>query len=184
MISLKDWMEAVDYRITEGSAYCWQCYGPNAYTLDSWDQDHDGVSASIVFDTKTQEVYQADVHDYSRDRSYRLINPSFKQAHDAEGKERDVNFDEAYDGVKFVDLETEEDFLDKLTAIMNYEEYDTRVSVPLEFSDAELLRYMTLAHERDMTFNEFVEEALRQGLEEFNRDPEAYKQRMKEFVNE
>ena len=41
MITLKEWMELVDYRITEGSDYCWSCYGPDAYSLDSWNGDQD-----------------------------------------------------------------------------------------------------------------------------------------------
>ena len=52
MITLKEWMEIVDYRITEGSGYQWQCYGPNAYCLDSWNGEQDGHSLSIIFDTK------------------------------------------------------------------------------------------------------------------------------------
>ncbi len=34
------------------------------------------------------------------------------------------------------------------------------------FLDEELLQYMKLAHDRDMTFNEFVEEALRCAIED------------------
>ena len=45
------------------------------------------------------------------------------------------------------------------------EDYDTRVSVPVDFTDEELLTYMTMAHERDMTFNQFVEQALREAIE-------------------
>jgi hypothetical protein len=33
-------------------------------------------------------------------------------------------------------------------------------SMELEFDDDELLKYMTLAHEKDQTFNEFIAEAL------------------------
>jgi hypothetical protein len=40
------------------------------------------------------------------------------------------------------------------------------VQVEVDFSDEELLQYMKLAHQRDMTFNEFVEEALRHAIEE------------------
>jgi DNA-binding transcriptional regulator YhcF (GntR family) len=39
--------------------------------------------------------------------------------------------------------------------------------VPVDFSDEDLLQYMKLAHERDMTFNELVEEALRFAIDEF-----------------
>jgi hypothetical protein len=36
---------------------------------------------------------------------------------------------------------------------------------------------MKLAHERDMTFNQFVEEALREVIEDYKRDPEGMKAR-------
>lgn len=38
-------------------------------------------------------------------------------------------------------------------------------SIELDFSDEELLQYMKLAHERDITFNKFVENALRAAIE-------------------
>jgi hypothetical protein len=34
---------------------------------------------------------------------------------------------------------------------------------------------MKLAHERDMTFNEFIEEALRAAIDDYHRDPEGAK---------
>jgi hypothetical protein len=72
---------------------------------------------------------------------------------------------QAWDDVDYIDLETEEDFLEKLIAIANGKEYDTRVSIPVDFTDEELLKYMKLAHERDMTFNALVEEALRHAID-------------------
>lgn len=183
MITLKDWMECVNHRITEGGEYGWRSFGSHAYSLDSWDGDQDGVSASIVFDTKTQIVYQAEVYDYSKERAYRLINKDFAKMHASEAAEKGVEDDIAYDGVKFIDLETEEDFLEKCSAIINYEEYDDRVSIPIDLPDKQLLLLMKMAHERDMTFNQFVEQALRHALEEFDRDPEAMKARAKEFRN-
>ena len=39
-------------------------------------------------------------------------------------------------------------------------------TVELDFSDEELLLYMKLAHERDITFNKFIEIALRRVIEE------------------
>jgi hypothetical protein len=183
MITLKDWTQCVNYRITEGSDYQWHCYGSSAYTLDSWDGDQDGVSSSLVFDTNTQIVYQVEVHDYADQRSYRYINPHYRDAYLKECKQRGLE-DEAYDGVRFVDLEVAEDFLAKCRAIMNYEHYDHRVSVPVEFTDDELLKYMKLAHERDMTFNQFVEEALNAAIEEFKRDPEGMKIRAQTFIKQ
>ena len=167
MITLKEWMEIVDYRITEGSDYCWQCFGNDAYSLDSWNGEQDGYSFSVTFDTKTQEVYQAEAHDFKNSRAYRMINPDFKQAYNDEfGRSFVLDGDVAWDDVNFTDLEVDDDFIQKCLGIKSGENYDTRVSVPLEFSDAELLTYMKLAHERDMKFNDFVEEALRVAIKE------------------
>ena len=166
MITMKEWMELVGYRITEGSTYMWQCYGSDAYCLDSWNGDQDGHSLSIIFDTKDQTVYEVQAHDYVHNRAYRMINEDFCKKNKKEAKRRDVNKDQAWDDVEYVDLEVDDDFIQKCLAISAGEDYDTRVSVPVDFSDEELLQYMKLAHERDITFNEFVEEALRHALAE------------------
>ena len=83
-----------------------------------------------------------------------------------------------------IDLETKEDWLEKANAIVEGLDYDTRVSVPLELSDEDLLTYMKAAHERDMTFNQFVEEAIRQAAKDHEQDPEGFKQRMNRWKNE
>jgi len=168
MITMKEWMELVDYKITEGSEYGWSCYGPNAYTLDSWNGVHGagGYSFSIVFSTKSQKVYEVSMCDYTNDRAYRMINPKNQEKHRKEALARDVNLNEAWDCVDYVDLDVVDDFIQKALAIRAGETYDTRVQVPVDFSDEELLQYMKLAHERDMTFNELVEEALRHAIAE------------------
>ena len=119
MITLKEWMELVDYKITEGSDYCWNCYGSNAYILDSWNGDDEGHSFCIIFDTKTQTVYEVQVHDYDYlyDRAYRLINPEFKLAHDTEAAERNSGLNEAWDDVNYVELDVDDDFIQKALAI-------------------------------------------------------------------
>ena len=55
------------------------------------------------------------------------------------------------------------------------------MSIPFDISEEDLMLLFKAAHERDMTFNEFVEEALRAALDEFQRDPEALQNRMKEW---
>jgi hypothetical protein len=168
MITMKEWMELVDYKITEGGEYGWSCYGPNAYTLDSWNGVHGagGYSFSIVFSTKSQKVYEVSMCDYTNDRAYRMINPKNQEKHRKEALARDVNLNEAWDCVDYVDLDVVDDFIQKALAIRAGETYDTRVQVPVDFLDEELLQYMKLAHERDMTFNELVEEALRHAIAE------------------
>jgi hypothetical protein len=169
MISMQEWMKLVDYKITEGSDYGWTCYGPNSYTLDSWNGGHgkDGYTFSIIFSTKSQKVYEVSMCDYTNDRAYRMINPDYAEKHRKEAESKSVIGNNAWDDVNYVDLEVDDDFIQKALAIRAGENYDTRVKVPVDFSDEELLQYMKLAHERDMTFNQFVEQALRDALNEY-----------------
>ena len=166
MITLKEWMELVDYRITEGSEYCWQCYGPDAYTLDSWNGDQNGHSFCIIFDNKTQVVYEVQAHDYVHNRAYRLINPDFQSNHSDESEERGVSVNNAWDDVNYIDLDVDDDFFQKALAIREGEDYDTRVQIQVDFDDAELLEYMKIAHDRDITFNELVEIALQEAIDQ------------------
>jgi hypothetical protein len=170
MITIKEWMELVDYKITEGSDYGWGCYGPNSFTLDSWNGVHGvgGYSFSIVFSTKSQKVYEVSMCDYTNDRAYRMINPKFQKKHDKEAEFRNVNLNEAWDDVDYVGLDVVDDFIQKALAIKAGEAYDTRVQVEVDFSDEDLLQYMKIAHERDITFNELVEQALRHAIDEYD----------------
>ena len=170
MITIKEWMELVDCKITEGSDYGWSCYGPNAYSLDSWNGVHGkgGYSFSIVFSTKTQKVYEVSMCDYTNDRAYRMINPKNQEKHAKEALARNVNLNEAWDCVDYVELDVVDDFIQKALAIRAGEAYDTRVQVEVDFSDEDLLQYMKIAHERDITFNELVEEALRNAISEYD----------------
>jgi hypothetical protein len=165
MITLKDFMETVNYRITEGSSYCWQCYGDNAYMLDSWNGEQDGHSLTIIFDTKTQEVYEVQAHDYAHARAYRLINPEYIKKMKKEARKRDVNKDEAWDDVNYTDLDVDEDWLEKARAIVAGEEYDSRVQVPLDLPNDVIFDLMKQAHEMDITLNQLVEIALKKAIE-------------------
>jgi len=164
MITLKEWMEVVDYRITEGSNYLWDCYGANSYSLDSWNGDHEGHSFCIIFDTKTHVVYEVQAHDYKNQRAYRLCNPETKVAMEIEAGNRGALKQEAWEEVNYVDLEDDDDWIQKAIAIAAGEDYDTRVSIPLDLDDDVLLKLMKMAHERDLTFNEFIEGVLREQL--------------------
>lgn len=168
MITIKDFMETINYRITEGSEYLWDSFGPDAYRLDSWtgylDDDGKEYTISIIFDTVTQLVYQFEAHDYFNERSYRWTHPDYKDAYMQEQSKKLKKDSQniAYDNVKFVDLELKEDMLNKARAIVSGKDYDTRVSIPIDLEDHELFYLMKQAHEKDITFNKLVEEILTQ----------------------
>jgi len=166
MLTIKEWMELVDYRITEGSDFQWDCYGRRVYVLDSWNGEQDGYSFSIVFSTEDQTVYEVSVCDYTNDRAYRMINEDFQKKMRKEAKRRDVDKDQAWDGVAYVDLDVVDDFIQKGLAIKAGEEYDTRVTINLDIPDDELLTIFKAAHAMDLTFNEFVERACLHAIQE------------------
>jgi hypothetical protein len=175
MITLKEWMEVVDYRITEGGDYQWGCFGHNAYSLDSWNGEQDGHSFTIIFDTKTQEVYEVQAHDYVHQRAYRLINSVYADQYRTEAKDRSMLENQAWDDVDYVDLETDDDWMQKAIAIAAGEDYDTRVSVPLDLPDDLLLEAALNAHRQGITLNDYINNALMAVLEEYKRDPEGMK---------
>lgn len=179
MINLKDFCEAVEYKISGGSEFQWECFGANARYLDADDTSYDSSKYSInaIFDSVSYIVYQMEVWDYANNREYRWMHPDYAKAYKDEAKVRKVKKNESCDGRKFIDLEVADDILEKANALVNGLDYDTRVKVPVDFSDEELLQYMKLAHERDMTFNELVEEALLHAIAEYERDPEGMKAR-------
>ena len=178
MISMKEFMELVDHKITEGSDYGWQCFGPNSYQLSHWNGVHGkgGWSANIVFSTRSQKVYTVEVCDYTNDRAYRIINPDYVKKYNKESKDRGELGNQAWDGVDYIDLEVDDDFIQKFLAIKSGEDYDTRVQLPVDFSDEDLLKYMKLAHERDITFNELVTQALTEAIQLHKSDPERFGQ--------
>jgi hypothetical protein len=157
---MKEFMELVNYRITEGGDYGWKCYGNDAYCLDSWNGDQDGHSLSIIFDSKDQTVYEVQAHDYLHQRAYRMINPDFVKKNKKEAKRRDVNKDEAWDDVNYVDLDVDDDFIQKCLSITAGEDYDTRVQVPLDLDRDTMYELMQQAHEQDITLNQLVERIL------------------------
>ena len=170
MITMKEWMELVGYRITEGSAYGWQCYGSDAYMLDSWNGDHDGHSFTIIFDTKDQTVYEVQAHDYVHQRAYRMINPDFDKKHRKESKRRDVSKDNAWDDVDYVDLDVDDDFIQKALAIAAGEDYDTSVMMTLDLPDDLLLSAAMEAHKQNITLNDYINKALAEMVEVYKAE--------------
>jgi len=150
MITLKQFMETVDYRICEGST--WNGFAPGAYSLDYWNGDQDGHSLCVIFDTKDQTVFCVQACDYKGNRAYRYTHPDHRKDLDKQ----------AWDEVEWTDLEDETDWLEKAESIVAGRDYDTRVSIPLELGEVEMFRLMSMAHKQDITLNQLVEKIIQQ----------------------
>lgn len=154
-----------DHKIVGGSTYNWNCF-PEARFLD---YESDYAHVSVLYSTETQEVYQADAS-IKRDMwstdvaPYRWTNPLYKDAYLNEAKERNIDPNQAWDDVKWVDLEVAEDWLEKTHAMFNGDEWDTRIQVPLDLEDELILQLAMEAHKRDITLNKMVEIVLQEAI--------------------
>lgn len=154
--------EALEHKITGGSEYMWNCWD-NARWLD---YESDYAHASVVFNSKTQEVYTAEVNDKeNKHKPYRWLNPLYKDAMLTEAEQRGINSNQAWDNVNWYDLEVQDDWLTKAGAIMRGEDFDQRVEVPLDLDDDTLFKLFMMAHERDVTLNKMVEIVLQNAID-------------------
>jgi hypothetical protein len=167
MITLQQALDVGQYKITGGAEYQWKCYGPNARYMDFHHETYD-KSFSIIYDTKTQEVYEAEVSDHTKNNCYRLINPNYKDDYFYEAESRGVDAKQAYDDVEFIDLDVDQDFMEKAHAIINDLPYDERVCIDIELPDHILLTLMKMAHEQDITFNQLIEQIMIKELEQYD----------------
>lgn len=162
---------ALDHKITSGSEYGWQCYGPNARYMDY--ESHFAI-VSVIFDATNQTVYSAELsikpEAWAQDeKPYRWLNPEFKDVMYSEAVDRNVNPNQAWDNVEWIDLEVEEDFLEKAVAMFNGEPWDSRIEVPLELEDDLLLQLAMEAHKRDITLNKMVEIVLQEAIAKYHK---------------
>ena len=172
-MQLSEVNEVFQHKITGGGDYGWSCYG-----FDTWSIDYSSKYAHgyVVFDVGTGTVREVSVTpsvDELFDKSikpYRYIDPAYRDAYDSEAKSRNVAPDEAWDDVKWIDLEVEEDFIDKASKMFNGETFDTRIVVPLDLDNDTMLKLAMEAHKRDITLNKMVELVLKQLIagHEFN----------------
>lgn len=109
-ITIKEFMTTIDFKISEGFEYGWDCYGPNAYSI-GWQEKRGNLwaSAGLVYDSENQKVYELSVWDEINNKVYRWIDPKFIPKVKKEYKQRSLNYKNlnykvAIDSVKYEDL--------------------------------------------------------------------------------
>ncbi len=110
VMTIKKFMELINYEIREGGQYGWNCFGNNAFCFDTWDDHGDEYSIGMVFDTRTNIVYQAYACDHVRNYAIRWTHPDYKEAYDNERIKRNVS-DNAWDDVAYTEFTDVEKFL-------------------------------------------------------------------------
>lgn len=104
-ITIKDFVTAVNFQISEGFKYGWNCYGPNSYGI-GWQEKRNSnwISAGLVYDSENQQVYELSVWDEINNKVYRWINPKFINKVKKEYKERKLKYKNAIDSIEYEDL--------------------------------------------------------------------------------
>ena len=162
---IKEIIEALNYNISGGTEYQWNCY-PDARFLDF---ENKYADVGIVFSTSNQMVYEITVASKSNKRGpYRWIDPNHIDAYEQEAQKRNIDSNIAWDDVKYIILETENDILTKTTAIFKNKVFDPRIEIDLDLDDETILELSKQAHKRDVTLNAMVEIVLRHFIDHGN----------------
>jgi hypothetical protein len=104
-MKLKDFLKSTGYRISSGDEYLWSCYGEHALLIES---GRGKFVASVVFDTKTQNVYEMTFADETKSEPYRYSNPRFVGKHKKESENRGFRFEQAWDDVDYTEVSSKE----------------------------------------------------------------------------
>lgn len=84
-------------KIGEGTKFCWECFGGNAWSIDI------GERAHVIYDLKTQRIYQVIFYDY--EEGYKFEKPAiayvwtdlqYKHLYLDERKERNITDDNLF----------------------------------------------------------------------------------------
>lgn len=107
MISIKDWMEGVKYRISDVWGFNWGCFGKNAMGITSEWGEQGGRDYTVVYDPDTLEVFEVCSYSSADNTALRWINPKYKAAYFAEEKIRGMdNIFEFEDVIKFTEVKS------------------------------------------------------------------------------
>ena len=110
---IHDIAKILKWKVIEGSMFLWDCYGPNARSLDfTQDEYLNGWNASVIFDTDTLLVYEVSGHSgifslhTDNELPWRWINPDYREQSVAEHQSRGLHPTIAWDTKHYVEIDT------------------------------------------------------------------------------
>ena len=161
MFTFKNFLDIVETNCTvERFPTDLQCYGPHTSIYSAYVKN-DYECCAAVNDLGIREL---NLYDYKNKRNYRWTVPEVEPLRNAEFLLAGIDPDICDGDQEFIDLIMIEDMIEKITAINAGEEYDTRITIPLELTDEEFILIARAAHELDVTINEFMVQAVREQL--------------------
>lgn len=167
---IEHFLQAVNYQINESAEFLWKCFGDDVKFLDasiSSDIPNEDVSVSCTFHPTTRKVFSIEIwndrdFDYGSDNciGYLWVDPNFIEAYQKEYSIRGL-------GYKNVELPLEE-ILTKIRQAFGTETEALDINIDPELH----LELFKLAHERDISFNEYIVEILRKQIDNLGEDNE------------
>jgi hypothetical protein len=95
-------IKACKSRVGDGSEYLWECY-TSALSLGLYNHKVSPIG-SVTYNYQTGKVYELSV-EIDENTGFRWINPKFVQAYNDECGTRNIDPTEAWDGVKWIDVD-------------------------------------------------------------------------------
>lgn len=152
MVDIKEVLQ-INSKIEDVALYQKNNFGGKCVYYDFLNiQEKSMGSALVEVSTgKVVELTFEPVHQESQ-YIYRWINPDFKKMHIS-----DPN-------LEYMDLEVWEDACEKFKACTECTDFDPSISVPVNLTDEEFLVLSKIAHEKNITFNQLVNDVLMQEM--------------------
>ncbi len=110
MMHLSEFLTAAQFKVSGGTEYCWECFGPNARFLDVAED-----KAACIFDAVTQKVYAVEV--FTETDQYRWVDPEYSPSFIAECVLRNVDYTIAFDSVRFTEISSITEILTLLSQV-------------------------------------------------------------------
>jgi hypothetical protein len=152
MIKLNDFLNITEYETGHLEVVHQEdVYGKTAISLEVYGFEFNKLIC--VYDIVSQEVLEIIAKDDAAGKSYVWQTSDIKGL----GNYRDY----------LIELEAEEDILEKAEAIFFNKPYDSRIVVPIDIKDEDFLLYAKAAHKLDITINEFFEKAIQEMVEKY-----------------
>lgn len=149
-------MRCIQHRITGGSAHLWTCY-PGGWHYEC---DNDKAGLTLIANCDAGVVYEANIIPNSTGAAYRWINPDYVLAFREESARLDLDWEEALQGEKWVDVQNFDEFLAKAAQIRD-DLLPPQVDVDLTLDDDVVLSLALAAHEKGITLNEHITDVMR-----------------------
>lgn len=160
-------LSKIEYNVGEVSEFLWKSLGDcRIWAFNNIDNEEVGTFVVNKFgDVLALEVYHT--RDDEETVCYRWIQENHREEYLKEDLENSFGFNED-EKTKFIDLDEEEDCLEKLKAIVNLEDFDSRISVVIDIDDSDFIQISKMAHNADITFNQQVNLILASFVDEAN----------------